>query len=543
MQYGMVNTVPELTHKPFSQQGGRWSKAKEKVRGLLNSLSKNSEVALFLLSGRLSTPFLVPDSIQKIIDTLRVSYLSLRLKDGEKIKQVLETARYEREIYLFTDLTKDCFSLLKERPKASVFIVDVGEKGGKNCGIEAVYLKEKLALPQEANHIAGRIKNYSEEEMGLRVELFLGERRESREIVLKPKEEKEITFARELKEPGRYSGKVEIFSDSLAVDNVRYFNFKKMDKIPLLLLWTDRGEVSFLEKALAPSAMSPFELTTLPISGIRGVNLNSFKVVILTNPTNLSLEDKRRVDKYLSEGGSVFLILYSPLKNPSLWDRYFSYEGNKEEEGFLRIEKVDTQHVIFEILKEDIKVPKIFSYSIIKPNQAKVLAHLTGGIPFILEGKGDKILVLTTLLLPKNCDLVFRGVFIPFLYRSLFYLTGYGLEKEYLCGDTIKVAISSPVISIKTPQGVRTERGEIKEGRIEFGFGQTEIPGLYEIGNEVFAVNPDPAEGDLTQLSWDLIPKYFKVIKELPTSRIDLAPISLYLAFIFLSLEFLFLIL
>jgi hypothetical protein len=134
------------------------------------------------------------------------------------------------------------------------------------------------------------------------------------------------------------------------------------------------------------------------------------------------------------------------------------------------------------------------------------------------------------------------------LYRSLFYLAGFEQKREYFCGETIKVFLRDPVVSVKTPFGIFSGEGKIKEGRIEYDFSQTSLPGIYEIGGEVFAVNLDPEEGDLSRLEgkdWENLPVKVKRedgFRPLNQRRVDLTPILFYIAFISLFFEFLLLI-
>ncbi len=553
-------------------QERRFDEAKGKAKELLRGFSATSEVSLFTLSDRFLTPYLPLDTILKILDTISCSYFTPRLK-VDRIEKQLSVARYEREIYLLTDLQRNCLPLLQDvaRIASRVYVIDVGSDENLNCGITSVYLKERLALPLEANHIAAEVKNYSGEEVRLRIELTLkerlsengpqsAERRESQEILLRPREVKEVLFATELKGPGDYWGKVEILTpfadfaerrpaafaerrpaDSLLVDNVRFFSFKKANRIPVLLVYGDKEESIFLEKALA-TPISPFHLKVLSLSAIRSVNLSTYKVVILLNLTKMSSEDKGRIVRYLREGGAIFLVIYS-LPERNLWDEYYTYEGNNQEEGFLVIEKLDTLHPVFEVIKDDMKTPKFFSNAVIRPHKLKVLASLTGGIPLLLEGKEERVVLFTTLFLPEATDLVYKGVFIPFLYRTIFYLAD-NYEKDYLCGDTFTVPLTSPVAVVKGPQGFWQEEGEIKEGRCVLKFGKTSLPGLYEVMENKIPVNPDPREGDLTRVSKeDLAKLKVRVISDFGKGRIDLAPVSLYLAFLFILLEFFFLIL
>lgn len=521
--------------------GGKdnFSRAKEKAEELLATLTSHSEVALFLLSGSLKQSFSSRDTVWQILDTLSCSYLPPGL-NGEEIKAIIPSARYPIEIYLFTDGQKNCLDFIKGfDSEINLFLL--GEKIN-NCGITGVYWLEKLALPGEANHLAVRIKNYAEEEANLRLKLKVEKIRESLEISLKPKEEREITFATEFREAGDYSGKVEITPDSLSADNIRYFTLTKLGKIPILLVYEEEEKVSFLRKAIAPSPLSPFSLTSIPISALKGINLAFYSVLVLFDPVNLTPADKGRILRYQEGGGSLFFLLFSQPK-VDLWDEYFTYEGNKREEGFLRVEEVDTLNPVLKIIKDEIKSLRVFAYSLIKPNQLKPILTLTGGKELLLAGK-ERVVVLTTLPHPDFTDLVYKGIFIPFLYRLLFYLAGQKMDREYLCGDTIRISLPEPISSIKTPFGAFTEKGEIKEGRIEYNFPRTLIPGIYEIGQEKVAVNVDPKEGDLTQLEKkDWANLKVRLIREIEGKGIDLTPISFYLAFIALFFEFLILIL
>lgn len=521
-----------------------FKRALERAKGIMENLSKGSEVAILTTSLHRRDEILSKDLKKMIesIDTLSLSYSAEDFKESyKKALSLLSTSNFlKEEIFLITDLQKKALSsiLSEERRGIECWVIDVGEKRPENLGIVQVFTTEPLPVSGRPTGIGVKIRNYSKKSSDIRLILNMDKIREEWDGRIGSFQTKTIQFEREFVDPGEYKGSVELLGDSLSQDNLRFFSFNISSAIPVLLLYNHPEDIFYIASALSPSLKSPFLIEKRRFDELKGIDLSRFRVVGVINPEDLSSVDWLRLQEY-SKNYGVFISLSKPPK-----DWLFTMGKPLEvpnPSGFLSIKDIDYNHPILSGLKEKIEFGTSHFFKVCKviPEKGRVLALFSNNTPFLLEDSTYRIILATTSFIPEATDFVYKAAFVPLIHRIFLYLAKRNLKTNYRVGDTIKVSISEPhSIDIITPSGNFRVLPEIEGDRRIVRWDRTEVPGVYKIGKDYFTVNVESKEGNLEKISPSQLKNSgIKFLERGSAKAKDLSKTSLLLAVILLILE------
>jgi hypothetical protein len=525
-----------------------FERAQIEARSLVGQLAAGSEVILV----RASQPDsgLVPErnlkAIAAEIDSVRVSSRAPDLKAAvDRAFAALETASLgAREIFVFTDLQRSSMLPLVTAPlrkEIPVYLVDVGAESADNTGIAGVELQNPLPSPEEPTRIMVRVKNYSDQERTKRITLNVNNEILERMEKLRPKEERRVVFDKTLAGPGSYSGFAELDRDSLAADDRRFFAFRIPEMIPVLLVFENPNDLIYLKTALAPTPSSIFKVETCELANLNRVELGRFKALALINPVHLTVSGWQRLGRYLDQGGGVFIDLGDKIVDGSWLAPFGKYLAAYSPAGFLSLNAIDYSHPIFEVLRSNLdpSLPKFFRIARVEPTNSSVVARFSDGSPFLLEAKNQRLIVATTIFNLEYTDLPLKTMFVPFVHRTFVYLAQGLVKSSYSVGDTIALpAEQSTPWTVVTPEQTLRILPTLRGERRVVEFDQTEVPGLYRLGDNLFGVNVRAEEGDLTKGSEPEIRRAgLKLLSSVRVHTVDLTQSLLYLALFFLIAE------
>lgn len=524
--------------------GNEFEQAKLAAKVILNQLSSESKVTILTSSGIYG--FYRGQNLklaESFIDSLVVSYFSSDLSKSLIAAQtdLAQSSFANQEIFIISDLQKKAFLpvLQNLKPRFPVYVIDVGQKV-ENSAVTSVFLSERFPQPDHPAKIGAKIKNYRKDEVIQKVVLKLLDKTEVKQIKIAGNEEKTVLFESEVSAPGKYYGSVQIESDSLKVDDFRYFAFSVLPKMPVLLVYSQASDIFYLEKALAPESSNTFQVITTDEKDFLKKNLSGFDVIGVINPTNFSRAHWQRINYYVQNGGKVFIALGSEPKDKTGLEQLCDYEIGFTQAGFVSIERIQTDHPIFEIFAGiDLSSAKFFQWSKIKPKQAKTLASFSDGNPFLLASADGNYIIAASNFDLAATDLVLKPVFLPLIQRIFFYLAQGNFKTEYQVGDTTTLEVSTPgLIKLKTPKEEYSVMPEIINNKRILKIEKFTEPGIYQIDDNVLAVNIDVKESDLNRVSEnDLVRAGFKIRKEDATRAIDLSGLALFFAFLALAME------
>jgi hypothetical protein len=235
--------------------------------------------------------------------------------------------------------------------------------------------------------------------------------------------------------------------------------------------------------------------------------------------------------RYVNRGGGVLLFpseqaqaaTYNPLLGALDAGTIRGFSGTPAgEQSVASFERVDLEHPLFEGVfnqerrrpDAEVEQPEIYYTMNLRPSgrAGQTLIELSSGVPFLHEVRhgGGVLLVSAVAPTPRWSDLPVRGLFIPLLYRSVYYLSaGASVAGEQLVAGApgeMRITGIAPGTSLRLvgPEGTEVAPDQ----RSLFGatllqVGRTlDVPGVYDVraGERLVrrvAVNVDPAESDL----------------------------------------------
>lgn len=543
-----------------------FARAKTEGQKLISELKKGSEVALLTSSGSIKTN-LVTDFAQltKIIDTIELSCSHKTLEHVFDIGlNLMNKAAYvKKEIFIITDLQSRAvqpllskIELTNQIFRYNITLIDVGTEGASNAGIEKIFTIPSLPSLDFPARLYVKINNYSDKTQKRTFSFSLKFSQQDttiyriqKDITLNPHETKTIAIDTTIGRPGIYKAEVLLNNDSLTADDRYFFGFNIKERNRILLIADNIQDIKFIEKALETSS---FEITKIDVSAILKQNLKPYQSIGLFNPTKMNSLDWSRIAYYVKSGGGLFISLNQELQE-SQWTNILGIgfdAGGKSirlnPSSFVSVEQVNYENPVMEIFKEiSLTTPRFYSYWVLnKYPQSQVLAYFSSGNPFLIQAYNQKIILAFTSFDESSTDFMYKATFMPLVHRIFTYLSSPIIANNYYINDTIVLSVPAQnPLKIRTPSGEYLQTPHSQNSGFVITLNDTKQQGFYEIGDNVFSVNINQDEGNLTKISRAELKKYkINVIDKYNENNSDFTFISLLLALLFLTAELILLI-
>ncbi len=313
------------------QSETRQQVATEMAQWLVGQLPEDAQVAVIDLS-RMSGGFVVDaNTAESRIRTLTPESNPRPLEDAvrEAVELVADREDYRQEVFLFTDQSASAWNesalqsigqLLAEAPDVRLYVVDVGVEGVRNVSLAPLEIRNSTLRPGEPLTIRVSLDAVGTTEAAL-VEVALengvGEpvKRGQQLAEFDEKGQAEATFELGDLPLGIHQGTVRLAeSDSLEVDNTRYFTVEVRPPADVLLLAEHNRDALFLREALQPSfsddrQQGRFSCTVQRFAGATAVDFKDFQAVCLIDPPALSDELWKALADYANDGNGVGIFL------------------------------------------------------------------------------------------------------------------------------------------------------------------------------------------------------------------------------------------
>jgi len=350
---------------------------------------------------------------------------------------------------------------------------------GSNVGITGVQLKDPVAVAMNDYDLRTNITNYSSRSWKGKVGLTSGDYYVEEDCEIAPEAECEIDFTLPVES---VLGKVEIFDDSLLVDNVYYFCKSLPRSIKLSLV----GDNPYITNALTSGydSIVPFSVCQTP--QLSNLDLRKYNIVILDGVLVITEADKIRLLNHLSEPNSGLVVILGDEVDDNLRDflsQWCRVEDIIVPKGYVAIDWIAHEHPVFSVfgLSNALSGVQYFRYVKVEAEQG-VLARFTDGAPFIVVR--DNMCLITGSMNTRSTNFVFKNTFVPTLLRLIMNLVSESSKKEFYVGDRI-----SSYRSVTSPSGEYLGTDDIFS-----------MPGFHLVDRETVCVNVRPQEGDLSIL-------------------------------------------
>ncbi len=450
-----------------------------------------------------------------------------------------------REVFVLGDLQTSTLadSLPEPVPEGvRVTLLPVGTRTPPNVGLTGVRVASRIVEVGQPVEIEATLTNYGSEPLEDYVaSAYLeGDRVAQATATLPPAEATTVTFTATPQARGWLAGTVELEDDAFAPDDVEHFTLHVPEERRLLVVRGEGQVTRYVDLALSREMVEgrlAFRTDTITEDDLAATTLGRYDAVVLVGPATLSTGEVRAVSRYVEDGGGV-LFFPSPRARADDYNALLDALGGGRFSGFsgdlgsgravAQFERVDLEHPLFEGVfdprarsgsgQPTVESPSIFFTMNLAggSGRGQTLVELSSGLPFLQEVRHGRGVALFMAVAPNPqwSDFPVRGLFIPLLYRSMFYLSAgeTGGDASLVAGQTRELRLtgvaggSGAPVRLVGPDGTEV----VPEQRTVFGATLLEAgaalrtPGVYDVlaGDALVrrvAVNLDPRESALAR--------------------------------------------
>ena len=351
---------------------------------------------------------------------------------------------------------------------------------GSNTGIISVRRPEAVAGRNEPYTLKVRLNNYAGRRWPGRLEASRGDYSIRREIVLPPNQDHEEAF-----DIPRSIRQVELYwrDDSLVFDNRFFFTRSDPEVIRVLVVGADRNVSRVLQPH--PDTTGIFQVRTSLQVGL--LDLRGYDAVVLDRIPDITAAERSRLEHFLSLPERTVVCLLGPETGSGLRE-FIAPAADLIQSvvpvGYVTPEWIDYESPFFAVFQgtSSLKDVKIFHYWRMHA-RGKIAASLPGDEPLVVSS-GRRVVVASSAD-PSDSDIMYKSVFVPFMYRLILGSLAPSTSRSLTVGDRSR--FDRPAFG---PEGEPVNPGE-----------RFITPGFYSVAGETVAVNAAVEEGNLTVLS------------------------------------------
>lgn len=532
----------------IDQDGSLFNKAKSSAISLVNTLQEGDEVAVITTADNLPEIQLTKNltEVQKKIRDLEISSVKGSTGDAllKAVPLIEQSLNYNREIFIFSDFqtsgfpaaenVTDLTSVLGER--VHTYLIPVKKEGIYNAGIDDLRINSEIFERGKTINITVTAANHSENKgSDCIISVYInGERAAQKSVTLNPGAALPVDFDIPLTVSGQVTITAGLEEDDITGDNLRYASFYVPERLNTLLLYDTAEDIQFLQPALqAAFGSEKFSLTARTSSSAGGTDLSTYNAIVMV--TGVGAINSAPLRKYLDAGKGGIMLFPSVQVKPDIYKNLLQSFGLPPS-GLLTgapgnttrpfyFDKTELSHPlftgIFEKGKEKAASPDIYSYLQFFPGgRGKSIIALADGTAALSEHRigNGRILCFTIPPSLEYSNLPLKGIFVPMLYRSVYYLSGTGQkDSSSMAGEALRFTVPSAKkdqLKLSRPSG---DDEYISDDMIQSGlftWRATGRTGIYDLvsGSEVLdrkSVNHDPAESVTASANETELKEYF----------------------------------
>lgn len=526
--------------------GAYFTQAQTLAAGILAQLDASTHVCLVPVAGATVTPEPVPrDVAEEQLQRLSVQHGARALSAAlQEAYACVEQSQMPAVLYAMSDLQAstlvDSLDRSVSKPLPTL-LIPVGGQIPANLAVIEARVVSRIVEQGQPVQMEATLANFGTADAnGVVVALSLDAQRVAQASVDLPAGgSARVTFTTTPMRRGWVPGVVEVLQpDALLEDNVHYLVLHVPEVRRLLLVAGAQARTDYLEMALSPEIRQErvrFDVSQIAEEALPATRLEGYDVVVLVGIHDLSSGEVAALARYVAEGGGLLVF-------PGADSRLADYQhllqvlGAGQVRGFVgnwngpmplaTFDRMDLAHPLFEGLfvplpgQQAIRTerPAVYFALNYAPGEGieQTLIQLSNGLPALQEVRHGLGRVLLWMMAPDPAwsELPLRGLFVPLLYRAIFYLAGRETDASptLVAGMPARIRLQAfPTNSVPEligPEGrvYRAEperQGGARWARFEPG---PEQPGLYELqaqGQTVrpVAVNPAVLESDLRPAS------------------------------------------
>lgn len=515
----------------------------------------------------ITNPAYKPSDVTAVLDELKLSHgrgdlLGALRRVSDLLK--LSGTPTQKEIYFLSDFQRATWAgntaeegeeirrLLTELDDAGeLILVDLGQSGAENLAVTDIASLSTFVTASEPARFKVTVRNFGSmraENVGLSLSVA-GRITERKRISLDAGSEVTEIFTQSFPADGEYAVAAQLQADSLTVDDTRWLSVPARDRLRVLCVnGRSAGRAlgkatDYLALALAPGPMASagkglFDPVVINAGELQTQDLNRYDCVVVCDVSVITPQEARVFESYVQAGGGVVWCVGGRVQ-PETWNQALYRDGQGVLPARLGARRGDVvnKREVFEFDPGDYRHPIVnpfegnpdagltttqtFAYLESEPNTAKgarVALRFDSGAPAIVElpfGQGRSVLVTTSVDDTWSSWPLFPS-FVPMVREMVLHASaGRATQRQQLVGTPLSLTIGGSLLSrdlaVARPDGdavvVSLTGGA---GFSQFAYENTDLSGMYEarlppplLRPELFAVNVDNRESDLTKLEQD----------------------------------------
>ena len=443
--------------------------------------------------------------------------------------------------------------------EATLAVIDLGQADSQNLAVTDVGTSEPVVTLSKSTSIQAKVKNFGPRACNRqRVELLVDGRSAGEAYVgggeggLPPGGEDWAAFSYRFETPGDHEVQARLWpetqDDALEIDNHRFLALSVKPYVRVLCVdgrpsgGPYQGATGYLRVALSPEGeqadSSLTRVEVVPESGLREVALDRYDCVFLADVAQFVPTEAQLLQAYLKHGGGLVFFLGEQVKSDSYND-----ELGSDGPGRVRLlparlaptpqeappgrsfhfDPLGYRHPIISAFRGregagllTTPVSKYLKLRVPKNSKASVALAFEGGDPAIVEEQiqRGRVVLVATSADRSWTEMPLWPSYVPIVQELLAFAMGGQLQqRNFLVGQSLGALVSTSAadapLRLGTPDG-RSEQVRLRpEGDYSsWSFSETMTSGVYTARvdapaspSELFAVNVDTVESDLTKLT------------------------------------------
>jgi len=524
-------------------EGRAFDQALQRGRRVLEMVEEEDEVAVWPTArAREGRPSLTTNMgvAREALASLeaRPGAASLAHTAGQAAATLNGASAPRKVLYVVSDLQRSTLgdSVAAQVPEdVQVRLLPVGTREPSNVGIQDVSVTSRIVEEGEPVQVKATLINHGTDPLRNYVaSVYLSDERVAQATTtLEPGLETTVSFTVTPQQRGWLKGAVVTEDDDFPPDDRHHFTLNVPEERRVLVVKGEQQQTRYVDLALSSEMLADrisFRTTSIAETQLASTELGQYDAVLLVGPRSLSSGEVDALSRYADRGGGV-LLFPSDQPDASTYNALLSALDAGQIQGFsgsigddqsvASFERVDLQHPLFEgVFNQDrradaeVEQPDIYYTMDLRPSgrSGQTLIELSNGRPFLHEVRhgGGSMLVSAVAPTPRWSDLPVRGLFVPLLYRSVYYLSAGAsvTGEQFVAGEPGELRITgvAPGTSLRL---LGPEESEVAPDQRNL-FGATllsvgrslNVPGVYDVqaGERLvrrIAVNVDPNESNL----------------------------------------------
>ena len=550
---GAVGTAPtthvvvvdnSLSMAADGDEGSYFDQAVQHAQGVLDAVEEGDEVLLWPTARteeRRPAPIANADVARQALAELEpqaggapLAQARERAAQAASESDLPQTALYVASDFQASTLGDSLEAALPDDLPVQLLPVDTRRQS--NVGIADVTVTSRIAEVGQPVQLEATLVNHGPDPLPDYVaSVYLaGERVAQATTTLEPGLETTVSFTVTPQERGWLGGAVATEDDDFPADDRHHFTLHVPEERRVLRVRGEGQAPRYVDLALSSEMIADriaLRTTSIPEQDLASAELGQYDAVLLVGPRSLSSGEVEALARYVNRGGGLLLFPNAQAR-PDDYNALLGAVGAGSVRGFsgalgadrtvASFGRVDLAHPLFEGVfqrqrgdaEASVEQPDLHYTLNFRPSgqSGQSLIELSNGRPFLHEVRHGSGRLLLMAVAPTRAwsDLPVRGLFVPLLYRSVYYLSASTsvAGKQLVAGRPAELRVTgvAPAASLRLvgPEGLelRPEQRNLFGATLLILDTAPVTPGAYAVQDgatqvQCIAINSAPAESNL----------------------------------------------